>query len=151
MEWHTSRAAIPVVSPLFFGTELADYAFVIWPLHHPEGAAVNEPPHGAVFSSLAALFFVESRMTLRRLSFGRFANGCAKRLAIWNQLPSRAVIPVVSPLFLERTSELWSLSLGRFITAWSGCEPTSSGAALLTALFFCRNQVTVSAFVGPIM
>src|SRR6516164_10094966 len=97
MEWHTSRAAIPVVSPLFFGTELADYAFVIWPLHHPEGAAVNEPPHGAVFSSLAALFFVESRMTLRRLSFGRFASGCAKRLAIRNHAAFEGCDPCGQP------------------------------------------------------
>ena len=48
---------LPRGSPLIFAeTRWTVSALVIWPLHHPEGVAVNEPPHGAVI--LAALFFL---------------------------------------------------------------------------------------------
>jgi len=41
--------------------------------------------------------FVETKMAVRRLSFGRFANGCAKRLVIWNHAAFEGFDPCGQP------------------------------------------------------
>ena len=83
-------------SPLFFWEQLGGLPRLWFGRFTIQGSGCKRTTLSGCLLLFGSPLFVETKMAVRRLSFGRFANGCTKRLAIW---PSRAVIPVVSPPF----------------------------------------------------